>query len=44
MKIVFVLLALVACVVAAPIDEKDKQATVLRYDNDNIGVGPYNFE
>lgn len=44
MKFMFVLiaLALVAVVVAAPVD--DKETSVLRYDSDNIGVGPYNWE
>ncbi|XP_076271316.1 cuticle protein CP14.6-like [Rhynchophorus ferrugineus] len=42
MKVVAVLFALVAVAVAAP-GNLDKEATVLRYDSDNIGVDGYNY-
>ena len=38
----FIVLAVViAAALAAPVDDKD--TTVLRYDNDNIGVDGYKF-
>lgn len=43
MKFVLVLLALVAITLAAPVEKFD-DPLILRYDNDNIGVGPYNWE
>ncbi|XP_044742808.1 flexible cuticle protein 12-like [Chrysoperla carnea] len=39
MKFVIVLVALVACALAKPVE--DKNVEVVRYDNDNIGVGGY---
>lgn len=42
MKMIIVLAAVLACVYAAPY-EPSKVATILRYDNDNIGVDGYNF-
>lgn len=41
MKMFIVLAVLVACAMAVPID--DSQTTVLKYENDNIGVDGYNF-
>ncbi|CAH0558135.1 unnamed protein product [Brassicogethes aeneus] len=44
MKVVAVLFALVALSYAAPPQGgADKDAVVLKYDNDNIGVDGYNF-
>lgn len=39
---IIVLAAIVACVIAAPAEDP-KDATVLKYENDNIGVDGYNF-
>lgn len=39
---IFVLAAVAAIAFAAPIDDA-KDATVLKYENDNIGVDGYNF-
>lgn len=44
MKVFIVLSALVAMAAAKPIDTTDQKTVILRYDNDNIGVGPYNYE
>ncbi|XP_075971210.1 flexible cuticle protein 12-like isoform X2 [Anticarsia gemmatalis] len=41
MKSFIVLALFVAAAVAVPVDPKD--AVVVRYDNDNIGVGGYNY-
>lgn len=41
MKMFIVLAVIVAVALAAPVD--DSETTVLKYDNDNIGVGEYNF-
>lgn len=38
--IVFAIVA--GCVLAAPLDDS-KHATVLRYENDNIGIDGYKF-
>ncbi|XP_037940106.1 endocuticle structural protein SgAbd-6-like [Teleopsis dalmanni] len=40
--IVLVIFGLVAIAYTAPLDEPSK-ATILRYDNENIGVDGYNF-
>ncbi|XP_037044865.1 flexible cuticle protein 12-like [Bradysia coprophila] len=42
MKSVIVFGALVMCVLAAPLDDS-KNAQVLRYENDNIGIDGYKF-
>lgn len=42
---IFALCALLCCAMqlqAAPLDDS-QQATILRYDNDNIGTDGYNF-
>lgn len=41
MKMFIVFACVIAAVIAVPIDQKD--VTVLKYDNDNIGVDGYNF-
>lgn len=42
MKSVIVFSALVICALAAPLDDS-KNAKVLRYENDNIGIDGYKF-
>lgn len=42
MKTIIVLATIVACALAAPIDDP-KDATVLKYENENIGIDGYNF-
>ncbi|XP_065082659.1 flexible cuticle protein 12-like [Ochlerotatus camptorhynchus] len=42
MKIVIVLVAVVALALAAPLDDS-KNAQILKYENDNIGVDGYKF-
>lgn len=42
MKYIIVFAAVIACAIAATLPNSDKDAVILRYDNDNIGVGPYN--
>lgn len=42
MKSVFIVALLVAVALAAPLDDS-KNAQILRYDNDNIGVDGYKF-
>lgn len=42
MKSVFIVALLVAVAIAAPLDDS-KNAQILRYDNDNIGVDGYKF-
>ena len=42
MKLIVVLAAVLALAVAAPVDDS-KNAQVLRYENDNIGVDGYKF-
>lgn len=45
MKVAIVFAAVVACAFAAPLQNPaDKDAVIIKYDNDNIGVGPYNVE
>lgn len=41
-KLILVAIVLVTMVTAAPID--DRETSVLRFESDNIGVGPYNWE
>lgn len=41
MNIFIVFALLVAAVMAAPVD--DSQTTILKYENDNIGIDGYNF-
>ncbi|KOB72624.1 Larvae cuticle protein [Operophtera brumata] len=43
MKSFIVLALFVAAAVAAPPSDIDRDAQVLRYDNDNIGVGPFSW-
>ncbi|VEN33843.1 unnamed protein product [Callosobruchus maculatus] len=43
MKTIIALAALVAVAVAAPQSQADKDAVVLKYDSDNIGIDGYNF-
>ncbi|KAF2906094.1 hypothetical protein ILUMI_00083 [Ignelater luminosus] len=43
MKMIIALAALVAIAVAAPQGGPDKDAQILRYESDNIGVDGYNF-
>lgn len=40
--IAIALTVFVACALAAPLDDS-KHATVLRYENDNIGIDGYKF-
>lgn len=42
MKFFIAFAALVAVALAAPLDDS-KNAQILRYENDNIGLGGYNF-
>ncbi|KAG4077468.1 hypothetical protein HA402_002895 [Bradysia odoriphaga] len=42
MKMIIVFATIVACALAAPVDDP-KDATVLKYENDNIGVDGYKF-
>lgn len=42
MKMIIVFVTIVACALAAPAEDP-KDATVLKYENDNIGVDGYNF-
>ena len=42
MKFIVAFAAVLALAVAAPLDDS-KNAQVLRYENDNIGVDGYNF-
>ncbi len=42
MKFFIVLVAIVAVALAAPIDDS-KDAVILKYENDNIGVDGYKF-
>lgn len=42
MKSVFIVALLIAVAIAAPLDDS-KNAQILRYDNDNIGVDGYKF-
>lgn len=42
MKMSIVFVAVLAVALAAPIDDS-KNAQILRYENDNIGVDGYNF-
>ncbi|XP_050075979.1 flexible cuticle protein 12-like [Anopheles maculipalpis] len=42
MKFAIVFAAVLAVVLAAPADERDAQ--VLKYENDNLGVDGYNFQ
>lgn len=42
MKSVFIIALLIAVAIAAPLDDS-KNAQILRYDNDNIGVDGYKF-
>jgi len=42
MKFAIVLAALIAVALAAPLDDS-KNAQILRYENDNIGVDGYKF-
>lgn len=41
MKFAIVLACLFATAIAAPVNDAD--AVVLRYDNDNIGIGEYHY-
>ncbi|XP_060517127.1 flexible cuticle protein 12-like [Cylas formicarius] len=43
MKMIVVFSALVAVCLAAPQNQADRDAVVLRYENDNIGIDGYNF-
>lgn len=42
MKFIVAFAALVSVCLAAPLDDS-KNAQILRYENDNIGLGGYNF-
>ena len=42
MKFIIAFAALVAVTLAAPLDDS-KNAQILRYENDNIGLDGYNF-
>lgn len=42
MKFIIVFALVIAAALARPADE-DKDATIVKYDNDNIGVGAYNY-
>lgn len=42
MKFIIVFAAICALALAAPVDES-KDAQILRYDNDNIGVDGYKY-
>lgn len=42
MKFLIAFAAIVAVSLAAPLDDS-KNAQILKYDNDNIGIGGYNF-
>lgn len=42
MKFVIVLAVLIVAAVAAPLDDP-KDAQILRYENDNIGIDGYKF-
>ncbi|XP_058835374.1 endocuticle structural glycoprotein ABD-5-like [Topomyia yanbarensis] len=42
MKCAFVFVAILALVVAAPVEEKDAQ--IVQYENDNQGIDGYNFK
>lgn len=42
MKMFIVFAVVIAAALAAPLDDP-KDATILRYENDNIGVDGYNF-
>lgn len=45
MKFVLILAAIIVSVIAAPaVQNPDKDAIVLRFDNDNSGLGQYNFK
>lgn len=44
MKFAVVLFAVFALAVAGPITTDSKDAVVLKYENDNIGVGGYKWE
>ena len=44
MKVIFALAVLIAVAAARPGAEEDKKAEVLEYNNDNIGVGPWNWK
>ncbi|KAJ8921600.1 hypothetical protein NQ315_010506 [Exocentrus adspersus] len=43
MKVFIVLAAFIAVCLAAPQGNLDKDAVIVRYDSDNIGVDGYNF-
>lgn len=42
MKFIIAFAALIAVALSAPLDDS-KTAQILRYENDNIGLGGYNF-
>lgn len=42
MKSFIVFAVLIAAALAAPLDDS-KNAQILKYENDNIGIGGYNF-
>lgn len=42
MKTIIVLVAVVALALAAPLDDS-KNAQILKYENDNIGIDGYKF-
>lgn len=43
MKMFIVFAVVIAAVLAAPVEDP-KDATILRYNSDNIGIDGYNFE
>lgn len=42
MKFIILFAAVIAASLAAPLDDS-KNAQILKYENDNIGIGGYNF-
>lgn len=42
MKLFVVILATVACALAAPLDDS-KNAQIVKYENDNVGLGGYSY-
>lgn len=43
MKMIIVLAAIIAVACAVPVPQEDNEVTILRYDNDNIGVDSYKY-
>lgn len=42
MKLFVVILATLACALAAPLDDS-KNAQIVKYENDNVGLGGYSY-